>query len=96
MAKQPESLIVDKIMRSLTSRGAWCFKVHGGPMQQAGVPDIIGVLNGRFIAIEVKVPGERPSKLQELTLSRIRAAGGIAGWATSVEESGEILDGTRS
>ena len=91
MPKQPESRIVDAIMADLRGAGAWCFKVHGGMYQAAGVPDIIGCLAGRFFAVEVKVPGGKATKLQELTLQRIRSAGGRAGVATSVAEARGVV-----
>jgi hypothetical protein len=43
-----------------------------------GIPDIIGVISGRFIAIELKAPNGKLDKLQEYTLSKIREAGGFA------------------
>jgi len=92
---QPEARIAAAIISSLRALGprCWCFKVHGGPMQAAGIPDIVGVLGGRFFAIEVKVPGNRATRLQSLTLSRIEAAGGIAGVATSVDEALALIEG---
>jgi len=62
------------------------FKTHGGLFQVVGLPDIIGVHRGRFIAIEVKVPGEEPSKVQLRKLQRLGWAGAIAFWATSDTE----------
>jgi hypothetical protein len=45
-----------------------------------GSSDIIGILapTGRFLAIEVKRPGEKPTKLQTLFLAAIRRWGGFA------------------
>lgn len=67
-------------------------KIHGGPYQSAGIPDIIGCIGGRFVALEVKVPGNKATRLQELVISRIRVAGGIAGVVTSVEEAMRVLN----
>ena len=39
-----------------------------------------------FCAFEVKQPGGRLTRLQEVTLEKIRAAGGVAVKVTSVEE----------
>lgn len=41
---QPESKLSREIMAALRARGIWCFKVHGGPMTMAGVPDIIACI----------------------------------------------------
>lgn len=38
---QPESRLSRAIMAALRARGIFCFKVHGGPMTMAGLPDII-------------------------------------------------------
>lgn len=89
---KPETGIVDKIMLWLKAGGGWWFKSHGGPFQVAGLPDIIGCYEGRFVAIEVKIPGKKPSKLQELVMGAINEAGGSTGAATNVEEALAIRD----
>ena len=38
---QPESKLSRAIMAELRARGIWCFKIHGGPTMQAGLPDIM-------------------------------------------------------
>ena len=56
-----------------------------------GTPDILAVIAGRFVAIEVKAPGGRVSKLQVAQLKRIEAAGGIAILAESLEDVTDYL-----
>jgi hypothetical protein len=68
-----------------------CFKVHGGKFQDAGQPDIIGCLRGRMLAIEMKLPGERPTGIQMGTLRRWESAGALAGWATSLADVEDLL-----
>ncbi|MCM8750408.1 hypothetical protein NET02_14755 [Thermomicrobiaceae bacterium CFH 74404] len=41
--------------------GAWELKVLGGLGQRPGVPDVLACVQGRFVAIEVKRPGRRPT-----------------------------------
>tara|TARA_Y100000593_G_C4235468_1_gene299288 strand:- start:35 stop:283 length:249 start_codon:yes stop_codon:yes gene_type:complete len=43
-----------------------------------GVPDILGTINGRFIALELKIEGDKADKLQEYVLQEIDKSGGIA------------------
>jgi len=62
----------------------WTCKVMAS--NKRGTPDILCVINGRFVAIEVKRPGGKPSKLQLAQLKRIEAAGGIAFIAESVDD----------
>ena len=56
----------------------WYYKVWGGGMQKAGIPDIIACVNGVFVAIEVKSASGKPSDLQKLNIKRINEAGGVA------------------
>lgn len=44
-----------------------------------------------FAAIEVKRPGEVPTDGQTQFIGTVRMAGGVAGWASSVEEAKLIL-----
>jgi hypothetical protein len=57
----------------------------------AGIPDIIACIGGRFVAFEVKVPGNKLTKLQEITLQRIKDAKGQAFKVTSAAEVAAIL-----
>ena len=79
-----------RYLRSLPE--CFCFKEHGGPYSTAGIPDIICCYRGRFVAFEVKTATGRPSKLQEIAISKIKAAKGEAFIVRSVEETKEILD----
>lgn len=76
------------------SYGAFPIKIHGGPYQQAGIPDILVCINGNFLGLEVKVPARKNNvtKLQEKTLQDIRDAGGVAAVVTSVEEAIEVIE----
>lgn len=91
----PESKLVVKIMKALRQRGGWWFKVHGGATQITGIPDILGCYEGRFVAIEVKLPlpgRVKASPRQNLMLARIARNGGAACIATSVEDALRELD----
>lgn len=68
----------NKIKRLLDSLGAYHVKYFGCGFTQAGVPDILASLNGRFVAIEVKADNGRPSALQIHNINKIRESGGIA------------------
>lgn len=88
-----ESSVVDAIRRHLTARGAWVLKVHGGPSQRRGVPDLLVCYGGRFIAIEVKRRGGRATPLQEHALREIEAAGGLTTLASDIDSVARLLDG---
>lgn len=66
---------------------AFTYKTHGNSFQSAGIPDIVGCINGRFIGVEVKLPGKEKSltKLQQHTINLINIAGGIAFMSSDVD-----------
>lgn len=80
--------------RYQTDAGAWITYGVGGP----GASDLLGwaVVDGRavFVAIEVKVPGQKPRADQAHFLQVVADAGGIAGCACSVDEALAILHGS--
>ena len=80
-----EREIVAAILRHLkTIPRCFAWKTHGGMYGTAGIPDIIACIDGRFYAFEVKQPTGRLTRLQEVTLDKIKAAGGAAYMVTSV------------
>ena len=87
-----EKDIVSAIMRYLkTEADCFCWKQHGSQFGTAGLPDIIVCFKGLFLALEVKRPGGKLTKLQEVTLNRIKDAEGHAYKVTSCDEVKEIL-----
>ena len=58
-----------------------------------GVSDIIGMTKtGKFFAIEVKKPGEKPTKQQLEYLEMVEDNGGLADWVTNVEDAKALID----
>lgn len=90
MSTAPETNLVNRIRRVIKTAypQSWVAKVHGGPFQQAGIPDLLVIANGRTIALEVKCqrPGEtaehargRATAQQQSQIRQITEAGGVAG-----------------
>lgn len=67
-----------KIKGFLKKHGVYCVKYFGCAFSQAGTPDLLTCINGKFVAIEVKSSDGKPSELQLHNLRQIDAAGGIA------------------
>lgn len=87
-----EKDIVAAILRHLKARPrCFAWKTHGGMYGTAVIPDIIACIDGRFYAFEVKQPGGRLTRLQDVTLNKIKAAGGVAVMVTSVDEVKQAL-----
>ena len=87
-----EAAIVAAIERELIRRRAWWINVHGSVVGRNGLPDIIAIHLGHALAIEVKQPRGRVSKLQAWELERIACAGGTAIVARSVQDVRTALD----
>lgn len=89
---QPEARLSQKIQKAIRARGAWCFKVHGGPMQMSGVPDILACYRGVFVGLETKMPGGDTSNIQEYVHGQMRRAGGVVAVVRSVVDATNVLD----
>jgi len=57
----------------------------------AGIPDIIACIGGKFYGFEVKTERGKPTALQEVTMRKIQAAGGIAVVVRSVADVKAVL-----
>lgn len=74
----PESKVKAAVVKMLKDNGVYYFFPVTGGYGRAGVPDIICCHKGRFIAIECKANGNKPTELQLREIHKIRKAGGIA------------------
>ena len=88
---QPEYRIVQNIKKLIRARGGWCVKIHGGPYQDAGTPDILACYKGRFVAIEVKTPRGVARPEQRVTQKAITSSGGYALITHLVGEVADVL-----
>jgi hypothetical protein len=94
---QVEQGIQSAILAYLRMKGIPCYKHQNAgiyrdgryiPSHTRGVSDIIGLLppNGRFLAIEVKRPGGKPTQEQQNFIDAVNRAGGLAFVAFSVDD----------
>lgn len=97
----PEKQIEQMILKYLTARGIFCWKVDSvgyfdqklkiwrkpsNPFRILGVPDINGIYKGAPFYIEVKTKTGVASKEQKAFIMRAQAEGAIAFIARSVED----------
>lgn len=87
-----ESDLVSAIMTLLRTNGFYCIKLHGGPYMQPGLPDILAIRYGRAFFFEVKLPGRKPTRIQEHVMKELREHGAPAVVVTSVDEVQEVLE----
>lgn len=80
-----------RIQKHLKQRGAYSYHPHGAGAAVAGVPDLLVCYKGRFLGLEVKLPGGDATELQAHTIRMIQRACGLAGVVHSVEEAEGFL-----
>ncbi len=83
----PETAFKGKVLKQLREiPRSWFFKSSERSLK--GIPDIIGHVNGHFIAIELKATNRDAEPLQEKILLDIQESGGIAfvAWPGNWEE----------
>jgi len=92
---QPESKLSRRIQDALKKEwpSIFVFKVWGSEHMMAGLPDLIGCIQGRFFGLEVKTPdkGKNVSPRQEYVGGLIRRAGGCWDVVTSPAQAVEVL-----
>jgi len=86
-----ESKIQSNILKKLKDLGVYAHK--NITTNKKGIPDIIACYNGKYLAIEVKKPGGKPTELQVWNLEEIRKSGGVAILAYSWAEVEHTLKG---
>lgn len=83
--RTPESAVKKQVVSFLKEFDAYFFYPVTGGYGRSGVPDIVCCWRGRFIGIECKANGNKPTQLQLKNLHDIYKQGGIA---VIVDESG--------
>ena len=78
MAQTPEAKVKAKAKKYLTDRGIYFTMPFTAGYGASGVPDILVCHQGKFIALECKANGNKPTALQEDNMRRIRRSRGIA------------------
>lgn len=77
MASTPEAKVKAAVKKLLDEMGIYHFSPVQNGMGRAGIPDIIGCYNGRFLGIECKAGKGKTTALQDLELEKIRQAKGF-------------------
>lgn len=88
-----ESTLQRKIQDYLKKKlpGSYVWKNHGNQYSVIGLPDIMCIYKGNIICIEVKILGNVPTKLQEVTIRKLANAGAICCIAYSIDDVEKML-----
>ena len=76
MASTPEKKVKIKVRKALDELGAYYVMPVTSGYGNSGAPDFIVCLRGRFVGIECKAGGNKPTPLQEKNLRQIESAEG--------------------
>ncbi len=88
MRNQEEAKLQQKIIRKLNMIPNTWAKAHVANLYTGrGHPDIYGVCKGRFFAGEVKLPGEKPTTIQQVVLKKLKECGALTFLWYSVEQA---------
>lgn len=107
MSAGQETRLVNRIREAIAKQypNSWTVKFHGNAYSTAGIPDILGHVEGKFFAIEVKYrapgrslssSGHGVSPVQQAQIDRINLTGAVSGVAISVEEALSLVEAARS
>lgn len=88
----PEGRIKTQIRKYARSNGVICISANAGIYEQEGIPDLIMCIRGRFVAVEVKVPGGKLRPSQESRIPIMRQQGAIVLIVTSLNDLKDQLD----
>lgn len=89
-----EASIVRRIKTALKDAGWRVWKNHGSAYSEPGLPDLMAIRDGKFVAIEVKRPRSgRLSAAQTRWIKKIEEQGHEALVARSVDDVRHLCDG---
>ena len=95
MTNKLETKLSRKIKDSVLAKyGGKLRNMHGGIYQEVGIPDLVGVIQGKHIEMEIKVPGNENgvTDAQSKQIAEVNECGGYAIVITSVEEAFRFLE----
>jgi Holliday junction resolvase len=90
-ALTPEGKVKRKVVEVLKKHEVWYFFPANNGFGKSGIPDIIAIVDGHFVVIEVKSATGKPTELQKICGRQIEEAGGT--WlVVSNDVTLEVLD----
>ena len=92
-----ESVVQKRLMDAIEEEfpGVYLRKIHQSRYSHAGIPDLLGCIDGFFFAIEVKKTDGSTTKLQDRELKLIYEAGGLALICSGTDEIRMIINELR-
>ena len=94
MAEQPEARLQRKIVEALNLLpNCYVEKIHGSQFGKQKL-DLMGAKEGKMFLLEVKTPGNTPTKKQLATMRLWQEKAGVyTEWVDSVEKAVSLISG---
>ena len=90
-AMTPEGKVKRKVVEVLKKHDVWYFFPANNGFGKSGIPDIIAIVDGHFVGVDVKSATGKPTELQKICGKQIEKAGGT--WmVVSDDVTLEVLD----
>lgn len=90
----PETKLLNQVKSYLKKEHIW-FRRNQAQACANGYPDIDFLYKGVYVGMELKVPGKKPTLLQQKKLDAINENGGIGKVVYSLEEVEKIINEIR-
>lgn len=90
-----ETAFTKKIIHFLRQQGVWVRKLHGNQYQCAGLPDLLCLVKGHALFLEVKVGSNKTTAKQDYEIAAIRSAGASAAVVRTMEDVEHALKQAR-
>lgn len=91
-----ESVLQKSIIDYCKKNRIYCVNIHGGGWCAKGVPDLLLCVNGRFLALELKVKNNAPQDDQIIHKSRILVSGGIWSCPRNLADAVSVIEDVRN
>ena len=75
-AMTPEGKVKRKVVEVLKKHDVWYFFPANNGFGKSGIPDIVAIVDGHFVGVEVKSATGKPTELQKICGKQIEKAGG--------------------
>lgn len=87
-----ESQLTRKILKAIKKHhpDVWVYKTND--RFHSGIPDFLLCIKRRFAAIEIKISGKMPTKIQSYVLNEIALSGGAFKVCSSWQEVNNFID----
>ena len=86
------TVLKNKIKKMIAKEFPQVWTYFTSDIWKSGIPDILLCIEGKFVAMEIKIPPDSLKRLQYFTLEQIKKAKGEALVVNSVDNVKEVIE----